>query len=379
MPRPIRATIHYAALQHNLKQIQSLAPNAKVWAVVKANAYGHCIDHVYQALRGADGFALLELEEAQALRTLGWRGPILLLEGVFEPRDLEICSKLGLWHTVHNEQQVQMLSAHKTQIGHRIFLKMNSGMNRLGFDPHVYRSVWSRLNGMHQVDEISLLTHFARTKSFEEVMQSLSIFNQTTLDLPGERSLCNSAAVLQHFQRISEVGVSDDWVRPGIALYGASPNAPNVWANQWGLLPAQSLRSQIIAIQLVKKNAMVGYGSDFVAKEDMLIGVVACGYADGYPRVIGPGAQLLAKGDIRCHLFGRVSMDMLTVNLNPCLQAGLEPEVGDIVTLWGVGEQGVQLPIDEVAGHAGTIGYELMCALNERVPVVLEGQDTTST
>jgi len=370
MSRPIRSIIHYAALQHNLQMIQSKARNAKVWAVVKANAYGHGLKHVFEPFRAADGFALLDLNEAQQLREMGWRGPILLLEGIFEARDLEICSRLGLWHTVHNEAQIEMLSAHKTQQGHRVFLKLNAGMNRLGFEPRQFRSVYSRLNAIHQVEEISLLSHFARTETAEGVLESLRIFNDACRDLSGERSLSNSGAILAHQEVIAKEGLTDDWVRPGIALYGASPDSHIKSANDWGLRPAQSLRSQIIALQSVNVGDKVGYGPDHTAHEKMLIGIVACGYADGYPRAISQSAQVLySEGGVRCNLFGRVSMDMLTVNLNPALAKGLQPRIGDQITLWGKTQQGVELSIDEVASHAGTIGYELMCAVAPRVSV----------
>ena len=369
MSRPIHAVIHYAALQHNLKLVNSKAPSSRVWAVVKANAYGHCIEHVFDALRGADGFALLDIAEAEKLRDLGWRGPILLLEGVFDPRDLELCSRLGLWHTVHNEAQVQMLATHKTQQGHRVFLKLNSGMNRLGFDPIRYKSIWTRLNAMHQVEEISLLTHFARSESTSDVLQTLSVFKHATQDLPGERSLSNSGVVLGHSDLLAVEGFPDDWVRPGVALYGASPNAQHKSAKDWGLLPAQSLRSQLIAIQQVQAGDRVGYGAEHVVTKDMVIGVVACGYADGFPRVVGSAAQVLIQGRIRCPIFGRVSMDMLTVDLTPCLAQGVPVDVGAEVTLWGKSSEGMELSIDEVAAHAGTIGYELMCAVAPRVRV----------
>jgi alanine racemase len=158
MPRPILATVHSAGLGHNLARVRAAAPDARVWAVVKANAYGHGIERAFEGLRGADGFALLDLEEARRMRALDWRGPILLLEGCFELRDLELCSRLGLWHTVHCDEQIAMLATHKTQLPHRVFLKMNSGMNRLGFTPERYRAAWTRLNALPQVEEISLMT-----------------------------------------------------------------------------------------------------------------------------------------------------------------------------------------------------------------------------
>src|SRR3954466_10606593 len=196
MPRPILAPSHSEALRPSLGRMREAAPDARVWAVVKANAYGHGIERVYDALRGADGFALLDLQEAERVRALGWRGPVLLLEGVFEPRDLELCSRLGLWHTVHCDEQVDMLAMHKTHAPHKVFLKMNSGMNRLGFAPHRYRAAWTRLDALPQVDEIALMTHFSDADGAKGVAHQLRVFEEATQGLPGERTLANSAAAL---------------------------------------------------------------------------------------------------------------------------------------------------------------------------------------
>ena len=184
MPRPIIATIHPEAVRHNLERVQQAVPDAKLWSVIKANAYGHGIENVFEGLRATDGFAMLDLDEAQRVRNLGWRGPILLLEGVFEPRDLELCSRLGLWHTVHCDEQIDWLAAHKTQIGHRVFLKMNSGMNRLGFTPERFRAAYARLNALTQVDEISFMTHFSDADVDHGVDHQLQVFHSTTIDLP---------------------------------------------------------------------------------------------------------------------------------------------------------------------------------------------------
>jgi alanine racemase len=304
-------------------------------------------------------FALLDLDEAQRLRSLGWRGPVLLLEGVFEARDLELCSRLDLWHTVHCEEQIDMLSRHKTQVPHRIFLKMNSGMNRLGFSPTRFRSAWTRLNQLPQVDEISLVMHFSDADGPKGIAEQMAVFTQTTEDLPGERSTCNSAALLRH---ALDPAVAADWVRPGIALYGSSPDFPEHDMAHWSLLPAMSLRSRIIGIQSLQAGEAVGYGSTFQADAPMRVGVVACGYADGYPRHCGTGTPVLVDG-VRTRTLGRVSMDMLAVDLTPCPQAGF----GSEVTLWGQASNGALLPIDEVAQAAGTVGYELMCAVSNRV------------
>ena len=368
MPRPILATIHLSALQNNLHAVRSQAPDARVWAVVKANAYGHGIERVFEGLGSADGIALLDLAEAQRVRDLGWRGPILLLEGVFEARDLELCSRLDLWHAVHCDEQIDMLSRHKTHVPHRVFLKMNSGMNRLGFTPDCYRAAWVRLNALPQVDEISLMTHFSDADGPLGVTAQMARFAEATRDLPGERSLSNSAAALRHSRAPgtpdSPAYVASDWVRAGIALYGSAPDYPEHGIDHWQLQPSMTFAAKIIAIQSINTGATVGYGSSFTAQEPMRIGVVACGYADGYPRICPTGTPVLVDG-VRCRTVGRVSMDMLTVDLSPVPQAGM----GSTVTLWGRAANGAVLPVDEVAAQAQTVGYELLCALAARVPV----------
>jgi alanine racemase len=362
MPRPIQATLHVDALRHNLERVRQDAPDARVWAVVKANAYGHGIARVFDGLRGADGFALLDLEEAASLRALGWRGPILLLEGVFEQRDLELCSRLDLWHTVHCSEQIDMLATHKTHVPHRVFLKMNSGMNRLGFAPDHFRAAWMRLNALPQVDEISLMTHFSDADGPAGIARQVACFQRVTQDLPGERSLSNSAAILRH---MGETGaLASDWVRPGIALYGASPDFPAHSAADWGLLPTLTLSSRLMATQQLQAGDSVGYGSAFTAPAPMRIGVVACGYADGYLRS-SVDTPVLVDG-VRTRTLGRVSMDMLTVDLTPVPAAGF----GSEVTLWGRASNGALLPIDEVAQAGGSVAYELMCGLAARVPVL---------
>ncbi len=363
MPRPIQATIHSEALRHNLARMRAAAPDARVWAVVKANAYGHGIERVYEALRGADGFALLDLQEAERVRALGWRGPILLLEGVFEARDLELCSRLGLWHAIHSDEQINMLAAHKTQVPHRVFLKMNSGMNRLGFTPQRYRAAWARLDALPQVDEISLMTHFSDADGARGIAHQLRVFTEVTRDLPGERSLSNSAGALRHGD---EPLVRGDWIRPGIAVYGSAPDYPEHDIAHWQLQPTMTLATRIIGTQLLQPGDTVGYGSSFTADAPLRIGIVACGYADGYPRHCTTGTPVLVQG-VRTRLVGRVSMDMIAVDLTPVPQAGL----GSEVTMWGRAGNGAVLSVDEVARSAGTLSYELMCALALRVPVVV--------
>lgn len=364
MPRPIQALVHLDALRHNIQIARQHAPDAQVMAVVKANGYGHGVQRVYEGLRSADAFALLDIAEAQQLRELDWRGPILLLEGVFEPRDLEWCSRLGLWHVVHEARQIDWLAAHKTEWPHRVFLKMNSGMNRLGFKADALRQAWTRLNALPQVDEVSLMTHFADADGARGIAGPLAAFQAATVDLVGECSLCNSAAILRHAQ---DPVVRADWVRPGIMLYGSAPDHPTHDAAHWGLQAAMTLRSQVIDVQHLQAGETVGYGSLFTAERPTRTGVVACGYADGYPRTAPQGTPVLIDGR-RTRLIGRVSMDMLIVDLTDLPASGIGAEA----TLWGHGPQvagnpGV-LPIDEVAHHCGTLGYELMCAVTPRVP-----------
>jgi alanine racemase len=349
MPRPIQATIHTEALRNNLARVRAAVPDARVWGVVKANAYGHGIERVFEGLRGADGFALLDLDEAERVRALGWRGPILLLEGVFEPRDLELCSRLNLWHTVHCDEQIDMLATHKTHQPHRVFLKMNSGMNRLGFAPQRYRTAWTRLNALPQVDEISLMTHFSDADGPRGIAHQVAAFAEATRDLPGERTLGNSAATLRHAQAAD---VRADWVRPGIAIYGSAPDFPRTHAAAMGpAAGAMTLASKLIGTQDLQPGDTVGYGSSFTANAPMRIGIVACGYADGYPRHCTTGTPVLVNG-VRTRMVGRVSMDMITVDLGGVPDAGF----GSEVTLWGRASSGAVLSIDESragGGHRG--------------------------
>ncbi len=365
MPRPILATIHTDSLAHNLGRARASAPEAKCWAVVKADAYGHGIERAYEGLKGADGFALLDFDEAARVRQLGWRGPILMLEGCFEARDLEWCSRLNLWHTIHHEGQIDWLAAHKTSHAHQVFLKMNSGMNRLGFAPAAYRSAWMRLSGLTQVESITLMTHFADADGTPGVARQMEVFEAASRDLPGPRSVGNSAATLRFAQGDEAVGA--DWIRPGIMVYGSSPDHPDHSAADWGLQPTMPRSSDSSAVPARLPGDTVGYGSSSTATRPMRIGVVACGYADGYPRVAPSGTPVLVDG-VRCELAGRVSMDMITVDLTPVPEAG----IGSRVTLWGRAGSGAVLCIDEIARAAGTVGYELMCALAPRVPKQVE-------
>jgi alanine racemase len=258
---------------------------------------------------------------------------------------------------VHCAEQIDWLAAHKTQQPHRVFLKMNSGMNRLGFKPDAFRSACTRLSALPQVDEVSLMTHFSDADGPRGVAHQVAVFEAATHDLPGERSVSNSAAILRH-------GLRNDWVRSGILSYGSAPDFPEHDIAHWGLLPTMTLRSKLIATQQLAAGDTVGYGSSFAADAPMRIGIVACGYADGYPRHCPTGTPVLVDG-VRTRTIGRVSMDMLAVDLAPVPAAA----IGSEVTLWGRGPGGTILSIDEVARAGATIGYELMCALAPRVPV----------
>ena len=368
MPRPITAVIHQDALLHNLNVARQFMPQSKVFTVVKANAYGHGIERVYDAFKSADGFALLDIDEAKRLRTSGWTGPILLLEGIFSADDLLDCEKYQLSFSLHNEDQVnwleqfhsQSLKDNPAQTQFDVFLKMNTGMNRLGFKPDAYRAMWQRLKQFDVVKSITHMMHFSDADG-ERLGQSgiayqQAIFEQTIQDLDGERSVSNSAAILRHSQDLRS-----DYIRSGIMLYGSSPDYPTHSIQDWNLKPSMSLRSEIIAIQDLQPSETVGYGSKFTASQAMKIGIVACGYADGYQR-ISTDAPVLVNS-VRTQTIGRVSMDMLAVDLTHIPDA----RVGSEVVLWGQSSNGTVLPIDEVAASSGTVGYELMCGVTARV------------
>lgn len=354
MSRPILAQLDLQALKANLQVVRRAAPGSRVWSVVKANAYGHGIDRIWSALSGTDGFALLNLEEAILLRDRGWKGPILLLEGFFHADELPLLDKYRLTTSVHSNWQIKALQNAKLHAPLDIYLKVNSGMNRLGFQPDRVHTVWQQLRAAQNVGEITLMAHFADAEKPEGIDEAMVRVEQAAEGLDGPRSLSNSAATLWHPE------AHFDWVRPGIILYGASPSG--LWqdvANS-GLRPVMTLRSEIIAIQTLKAGSTVGYGSRYRASGEQRIGIVAGGYADGYPRIAPTGTPVWIDG-VRTGTVGTVSMDMMAVDLTPCPQTG----IGSPVELWGN-----EVKIDDVAAAAGTVGYELMCALAPRVPVV---------
>ena len=354
--RPVRALVSRQAVAHNIAVVRAAAPGRRVWAVLKADAYGHGLSRVAgvdsPALVDADGIAILEVETAARLRSTGWTRPLLLLEGCFDAADLEAAIGLGVTVTVHHDEQIAMIESLPPGVPVPVYLKMDTGMGRLGFRPEAFRTAYQRLRASANVGAITSTTHFANADRTDGIAEPLDVFERGTRGLDGERSLANSAAVLLH------PATHGDWVRPGIMLYGATPFATRS-AAEFDLRPAMRFESRLIAVQALAAGDGVGYGHRFVADRSMRIGVVACGYADGYPRVAPNGTPVAVDG-VRTTLVGRVSMDMLTVDLTPVPQA----TVGSAVELWGE-----RIPVDEVAQAAGTVGYELLCAVAPRVPV----------
>lgn len=351
MPRPIRATISAGALAHNLRIARTHAGRARIWAVIKANAYGHGLERAARALGAADGFAVLDFAEAERLRRAGVTQPILMLEGIFTATDVPLLNEYALTPVIHHPRQIELLGALARPVD--VYFKVNSGMNRLGFTTANVQAGYQALRAHPRVNTVTLMTHFADADGATGVSAQLERFAALTEAFSGPRSLANSAALV----RFPETHA--DWVRPGIMLYGCSPFADRS-AEALGLKPAMTLASEIIATQELARGEGVGYGLGYRAEREMRIGVVACGYADGYPRHAGAGTPVLVNAR-RTRVVGRVSMDMITVDLSDMPQAG----VGAPVTLWGEG-----LSADEVAAAAGTLSYELLCAAAPRVPVV---------
>jgi alanine racemase len=354
MSRPIRATISAGALVHNLTVAKRHAGDAKVWAVLKANAYGHGVERAARALAAADGFAVLDFHEALRLRAAGVTQPILMLEGFFKPANLELVTQHALTLVLHNPEQVESLRRSRLAGEIDVYIKVNSGMNRLGFDVESLRPAYNAVRLHPQVRNVTFMTHFADADGASGVKAQLEWFDELTRPFEAQgRSLANSAVLL----RFPEA--RGDWVRPGIMLYGCSPFADRS-AESLGLKPVMTLTSEIIGTQQLQPGERVGYGFSYEAVGAMTIGIVACGYADGYPRHAPTGTPVLVNGK-RTRTVGRVSMDMISVDLSDLPDA----TIGSPVTLWGEG-----LSADEVAASAGTLSYELFCKVTARVPVV---------
>jgi alanine racemase len=353
MTRPIQARIRASAFRSNLAVARRRAPGARLMAVIKANAYGHGLMRAARALRDADGFAVLDLDAAVRLRSEGYARRILLLEGFFDLPELPVLAQHRVAAVVHCEQQVRMLEALPLESPVDVFLKLDTGMHRLGLRTSELRPLLARLQASRNVGEVTLMTHFACADDERGIAWQLDCFDAATAGLSLPVSLANSATLLRYPHAVR------DWARAGIMLYGASPFADET-APQLGLEPVMTLESRLIAVHALSEGEGVGYGAAFRAPAPMRIGVAACGYADGYPRHAGTGTPVLVCGR-RTRTLGRVSMDMLCVDLTDLPEAA----VGSPVVLWGEG-----LPVEEVAAAAGTISYELLCALAPRVPVV---------
>lgn len=346
--RPSCATIDLDALRANYLLAKRLA-GGRTLAVVKADAYGHGAIACAKALEPiADGFAVALLEEALPLRASGISRPIVLLEGVFDPGELTAAAELDLWPVVHHEAQLRMLelASHRPR---RIWIKINSGMNRAGFAPREASAVWQRLQAIPGLEAPVWMTHFACADDPRSSMtlEQIQRFHRGVATLPGETSLANSAALLAWPQ------ARGDWARPGILLYGGNPLLPHADPDPArSLRPVMTLSSRVIATRWLSPGEALGYGATFVAERPTRVGLVAIGYADGYPRHAPTGTPVAVAG-WRTRLIGRISMDMLTVDLSP-----LPEDVGQgaIVELWGK-----TVSVDEVARAAGTISYELLC------------------
>ncbi|NKF49467.1 alanine racemase [Shewanella sp. WXL01] len=356
-----RAEVSRQALQHNLQRIKQIAPNSKIMAVVKANGYGHGLLNVAHSVcceQGqADGFGLARLEEALQMRGGGVSARLLLLEGFFRQADLPLLIEHDIETVVHHESQLEMLETVELSEPVTVWLKLDSGMHRLGFSLADFQQMYQRLLACPNVQKpVHLMTHFACADEPNNAMTTRQIeaFNNLVADLEGDKTLANSAGTL--FWPTSQA----DWVRPGIALYGVSPVIGDRGYKHY-LVPAMELMSRLIAVRELKQGESVGYGAHWVSSRDTRLGVVAIGYGDGYPRNAPEGTPVMINGR-RLPIVGRVSMDMLTVDLGP---DGLE-QVGDDVQLWGK-----ELAVEEVAEHIGTIAYELVTKLTPRVAVEL--------
>ena len=352
MPRNTLARINPDALRHNLKRVRELAPRRQVMAVVKADAYGHRLDLCLPALGDADLLAVATVEEARAIRQLGNRLPVLLLEGVIHDADIAVAAELELELTVHHESQLDALERFGRSPTSRLWLKIESGMHRLGFPAEQVRAAYQRLRALKGVLEINLVTHFSQADEpcSAVTRRQFERFRAAIGGLDGQWCLANSAAILGH------PDTHGDWVRAGIMLYGISPLSGQLGLDL-GLHPVMTLTTELMAIKRVPAGESIGYGGRFRAERDLRVGVAAIGYGDGYPRSLVDGTPVLVNGR-QCRLVGRVSMDMITIDLG----GDHEDRLGDPVVLWGEG-----LPVEVIAEHADTIPYELVCRVTRRV------------
>ncbi len=359
MTRPSRVVIDKQALKHNLQRVRELAPNSKIMAIIKADAYGHGLVRVAQTLSDADAFGVACLEEAEQLRAAAIKNPIVLLEGPHKAIDLPRIVQLQLDVVIHNDLQLEILEQAKLNEPLQVWLKIDTGMHRLGFPVDKISDILERLSSCPNVNLApKLMTHFATANEKDNPLtkQQLELFNKTSDGLKYEKTIANSAAIIN----FPETHV--DWIRPGLMLYGVSPMKED-HASEQGLKSVMTLESEIISIQHLSKDDSVGYGATWRCPEDMPVGVVAAGYGDGFPRHAKSGTPILVN-DVRCSLIGRASMDMLTVDLRNQPNA----KIGDRVVLWGE-----SLPIEEIAQYADTIPYELLCGVHKRLEIVEHG------
>ncbi len=350
------AVLNRDAAQHNLAIVRNHAPNSKIMAVIKANGYGHGLLRIAEALQQADAFAVARVDEGVRLRKAGFKNRIAVLEGFTCVEELDQLLHYQLDAVVHCANQLDILEGSTPLKTCAVWLKLDTGMNRLGFKAKEFGFVYQRLSQCTSVKQpISLMTHFANADDVndDKTAAQINLFNQTVAGLTGERSLANSAGILGWKQSLS------DWVRPGIMLYGISP-FPNSIGPQLGLRPVMTLQSRLIAVKQVEAGETVGYGGSWTSAKPTTLGVVAIGYGDGYPRYAKAGTPVLVNGR-RVSLIGRVSMDMITVDLG----AGSDAKLGDPVTLWGE-----SLPVEEIALSADTMPYTLVCGVTQRVHLV---------
>lgn len=356
--RPIQATIHSAHLSHNLAVARSLAAGANVLAVVKADAYGHGISVVPRAFADADGLAIIEIENAVRLRELGWTKPILLLEGCYDEADWRCAAEHGFTVVIHGDEQLAQFESLALPRKVDTYLKFNTGMNRLGFRPARMKEIAQRALGNAGIGSVTLMTHFACADEPEGYAEQLRLFNAHASGIPLPKSVANSAACFDFRSANGAMGRAGDSVRPGIMLYGATPFAhASRPASSLGLKAGMTLTTEIIGLQDLRAGEAVGYGATYKAAKDARIAVIAAGYADGYPRHAPTGTPVLIHG-VRAPLVGRVSMDKITVDVSHIPAA----RVGSQVELFGTA-----LAVDDVANAAGTIGYELLTAVAQRV------------
>jgi alanine racemase len=354
----VSATIDAGALNHNLGRIRQWAPRSHVMAVIKANAYGHGLVCVARALDGADAFAVARVDEGLTLREAGISKRTVLLEGVFDREQLDAAAAAQFELVVHTAEQIELLRQAGPGTPFKVWLKLDTGMNRLGFKGAAFEQALSALSGLARVQSpVNLFTHLASADlpELETTAEQLRLFAGLTGSLPGERSIANSAGMLSFPE------AQADWVRPGLLLYGVSPFGGSIGAD-FGLKPAMTLISHVIALKDLEPGERVGYGGDWMALQPTRLAVAAVGYGDGYPRALASGSPVLINGE-RAPLAGRVSMDMIGIDATHLSRA---PKLGDPVVLWGEG-----LPVEEIAVWADAIPYELLCGISQRVAVTL--------